>query len=72
MRSDFDDTGGYRAEFPCPYPLPAKFTPLRVACGDPERGAGELDKRLNLLKNNSMKHIALIFVCVINGVKFCF
>ena len=26
---------------PPPNPLPAKFTPLRVACGDPERGAGE-------------------------------
>ncbi|MGM9810625.1 MAG: lipid-A-disaccharide synthase [Paludibacteraceae bacterium] len=29
---------------PPPFPLPAKFTPLRVACGDPNRGAGECCK----------------------------
>ena len=28
---------------PPPTPLPAKFTPLRVAYGDPNRGAGELE-----------------------------
>ena len=32
---------GVPACCPLPCPLPAKFTPLRVACGDPEGGAGE-------------------------------
>ena len=33
--------GSFIGTSPPPNPLPAKFTPLRVACGDPNRGAGK-------------------------------
>ena len=49
-------------EFPAPCPLPAKFTPLRGACGGPERGAGEFAR----VPGDSM--IAGEDACALGGV----